>query len=101
MLRALNTPDGRPRRPRAYRVPWVVDRPFDLHPLVTNAGAQPADFVRVFIHAAGTAGTTEHWGQMLPGESAELCLCDGSGAVVTIAWFRPEDGGEYVWRFAV
>jgi hypothetical protein len=39
---------------------------------------------------------------MLPGESAELCLCacDPDDVVATIAWFRPEDGGEYVWRFA-
>lgn len=103
MLRALNPPDDRQRRSLAYRVPWLVERVFESHPLVTNAGPTTADFVRVFLQPTAAAGTTEHWGQMLPGEAAELCLCgaDPADTVVTIAWFRPEDGAEYVWRFVV
>ena len=40
---------------------------------------------------------------MLPGETVELCLCDHDPAdvVVTLGWFRPETGLEYVWRFVV
>lgn len=100
MLRAIE-PDE-PLPPLAYRVPWRVDRIYDRHPLVTNAGAAALDFVRVFA-AHGTVSTTEHWGQMPPGDTAEMCLCDADpdDTVVTIAWFRPDDGEEYVWRFVM
>lgn len=42
-------------------------------------------------------------GQVLPGETVELCLCasDPDEAVVSIAWFRQRDGLEYLWRFVV
>lgn len=94
MLRTLE-----PGRARAYRVPWRVDRTLGTHPLVTNDGDEPADFVRVF---AGH-GSTDHWGQLLPGETAELCLCEADldTVVVTLAWFRPSTGVEYVWRFVL
>ena len=100
MLRALHPDESRP--PFAHRVPWRVDQVYDRHPLVTNAGAVPLDFVRVFIDF-GAASTTEHWGQMPPGDTAELCLCDvdPEQTVVSIAWFRPDDGGEYLWRFVM
>lgn len=100
MFRALG-PDDSPRS-LAYRVPWRVDRIYDTHPLVTNAGRTVLDFVRVFIeHPPGAA--TEHWGQMPPGATAELCLCDADpdDTIVTIAWFRPDDGEEYLWRFVM
>lgn len=109
MLRAIC--DGEPPPPAAYRVPWRVERLHGTHPTIVNAGAVPADFVRVFVAAprllqeaieAAPSIETVHWGRMLPGESAELCLCatDPDDVVATIAWFRPEDGTEYVWRFA-
>lgn len=103
MLRALNGPDDRQGRPSAYLVPWRVERIHESHPLVTNVGADTLDFVRVFVHAAGARPATESWGQMVPGETAELCLCevDVDDAVVTIAWFRPCEGEEYVWRFVM
>lgn len=103
MLRALNAPDDRPRRPAAYRVPWSVQRVLDTHPLVTNAGSQALDVVRVFVHSGGAPPATESWGRVLPGETVEICLCavDPGDAVVTIAWYRPDDGVEYVWRFVV
>ena len=99
MLRALDPDDPYPRA--AYRVPWRVDRRDERHPLVTNTGPVTLDFVRVFIDAGPS--TTEHWGQMPPGDTAELCLCeaDPDSAVVTIAWFRPDDGEEYLWRFVL
>lgn len=99
MLRALD-PDE-PRPPLAYRVPWRVDRADERHPLVTNSSPVTLDFVRVFTDAGPS--TTEHWGQMPPGDTAELCLCDADpdSAVVTIAWFRPDDGEEYLWRFVM
>lgn len=98
MLRALD-PDE-PRPPLAYRVPWRIDRADERHPRITNGGLAAVDFVRVFLDLRG-ATTTEHWGQMLPGETAELCLCDGDpdDTVVTLSWFRPDDGQEYLWRF--
>ncbi|MFE5410508.1 hypothetical protein [Microbacterium sp. NPDC056569] len=98
MLRALDPDDPFP--PPAYRVPWRVDRADRRHPLIMNASSSAVDFVRVFADD-GPPSTTEHWGQMVPGESAELCLCtvDSDGAIVTIGWFRPEDGNEYLWRF--
>lgn len=100
MLRALDPDESLP--PTAYRVPWRVDRIYDRHPLVTNVGAVPLDFVRVFTDLGATAAT-EHWGQMPPGDTAELCLCDADPdrTVVTIAWFRPDDGEEYLWRFVM
>lgn len=100
MLRAID-PDE-PLPPLAYRVPWRVDQVYDRHPLVTNAGRTSLDFVRVFVELrAGTA--TEHWGLMPPGDIAELCLCDADpdDTTVTIAWFRPEDGEEYLWKFVM
>lgn len=100
MLRAVDPHEPPP--PVAYRVPWRVDRADARHPLITNAGAAALDFVRVFLDL-GRAAATEHWGQMLPGDAAELCLCDADpdAAVITLAWFRPEDGDEYLWRFVM
>ena len=98
MLRALD-PDE-PRPPLAYRVPWRVDSVYDRHPLITNAGRATLDFVRVLT--VGSAGSTlEEWGQMPPGDTAELCLCDADPdtTFVTLAWFRPHDGAEYLWKF--
>ncbi len=99
MLRALDPGD----RPPAYAVPWRVDRATPSHPIVTNASTSPLDFVRVFIESGRERGETELWGRMLPGESAEVCLCgiDPDDTVVTLAWFRRENGLEYVWRFVV
>lgn len=100
-------PRGDRSRDRAYHVPWRVERLHDSHSLVINAGSTPLDVVRVFVHlgdsARGTQRVETHlWGGMMPGESAELCLCalDPADCVVTVAWFRPEDGREYVWRYA-
>ena len=101
MLRALD-PDEVPPPPD-YRVPWHVDRTDDSHPRVTNASDSPADFVRAFIDDQRRARRTDLWGQLLPGESVELCLCDLDPAetTVTIAWFRSLTGAEYVWRFVL
>lgn len=103
MLRALNAPDDRPRRPAAYRVPWRIDRLFESHPLVTNAGDEAAELVRVFVHDPDARPVIETWGTMLPGDTSEVCLCDVDldDAVVTIAWFRPGDDDEFVWRFVL
>ena len=100
MLRALDS--EQPPPPHAYRVPWRVDEIYARHPLVTNASRSPLDVVRVFVDA-GASSTTEHWGLMPPGDTAELCLCeaDPGFAIVTIAWLRPEDGEQYLWRFAM
>ncbi len=94
MLRLLE-----PSTPRPYRVPWRVDRVYDTHPLVTNDGDEAVEFVRVFR----SDGTTEHWGRLLPGETAELCLCEAdlNRLVITLAWFRPDTGEEYCWRFVM
>lgn len=99
MLRAVD-----PEEPfSAYLVPWRVERVYETHPLVTNDSDAAVDFVRAFIDSAGLAPETAFWGQMLPGETAELCLCDHNpgDVVVTLGWFRPETGVEYVWRFVV
>ncbi len=87
----------------AYPVPWRVDRVYDTHPLITNDSGSAVDFVRVFLDSALSRPETAFWGQMLPGETVELCLCDHDVAdvVVTVGWFRPETGVEYVWRFVV
>lgn len=100
MLRALEPGDAVP--PSAYPVPWRVDRSVAAHPVVVNASRDPLDFVRAFIDHPRVC-ETELWGRMLPGEGAQLCLCDieVADAVLTIAWFRPETGDEYVWRFTV
>lgn len=101
MLHALE-PDE-PRPPLAYRVPWRIDRIYDRHPLVTNVGPAAVDFVRVFLDL-GRRAVTEHWGQMPPGDTVELCLCDAEPEEtigVTLAWFRPDDGEEYLWRFVM
>ena len=100
MLRALDPDEARP--PTAYRVPWRIDRSDPRHPLVTNDGGSPVDSVRVFLES-GRSAVTEHWGRMQPGETGELCLCDADpdDILVTVAWFRPEGGEEYLWRFTV
>lgn len=101
MLRAIE-PDE-PVPPIAYRVPWHIDRRDPQHPVVTNAGAEAADFVRVFIEAPVLPPETLLWGLMPPGDGATVCLCDLDldAACVTVSWFRPRDGREYVWRFVV
>ncbi|KAA9110293.1 hypothetical protein [Microbacterium rhizomatis] len=101
MPRAIEPDEFRP--PPAYRVPWRVHHVYEKHPLITNVSAAATDFVRVFIDGAHVTVDTQLWGQMLPGETAELCLCDLDleDVVVTIAWFRPETGVEYLWRFVL
>ncbi|MEQ6898934.1 hypothetical protein [Microbacterium sp. KR10-403] len=81
-------------------MPWRVDSLYDTHPLVTNAGTEALDFVRALV-SAGRVRQSHQWGQMLPGETAELCLCayDLERTAVTLAWFRPGDGGEFAWCF--
>ncbi|BDZ37752.1 hypothetical protein GCM10025863_03660 [Microbacterium suwonense] len=71
--------------------------------MVMNAGKEPVDFVKVLRSDADDGRLVELWGQVLPSETIELCLCDGDldELVVTIAWFRQHDGLEYVWRFVV
>lgn len=92
-----------PPPPAAYRVPWMIVRDDPAHPVVVNAGSEPVDFVRVFRDDADSRSIVDLWGQVLPAERVELCLCasDLDDAVVTVAWFRQSDGLEYVWRFVV
>lgn len=68
-----------------------------------NAGREPVDFVRVFRDDVDDQKVVDLWGQVLPAETMELCLCasDADEVVVTVAWFRQADGLEYVWRFVV
>jgi len=100
MLRPID-PSDLPA-PAAYRVPWVIRRDEPRHPIVVNGSAESADFVRLFRDDQRNEGT-KLWGQVLPSEDIELCLCaaDLDDVVVTLAWFRPADGLEYVWRFIV
>jgi len=95
-----------PRSPRfaepAYPVPWTIDRRDRTHPLVTNGGGE-IRFVRVFARTSADPGRTQLWGHVRAGDQMEVCLCDSDvdDTVITLAWFRPEDGLEYVWRFVV
>jgi len=99
MLHSIDPPQSPP--PTAYCVPWVVTRADRSHPVVMNAGAEPVDFVKVMRSDASSADLVDLWGQMLPAEAIELCLCDADldEVVITIAWFRQRDELEYVWRF--
>ena len=92
-----------PTPPVAYCVPWVITRRDREHPVVMNAGREPVDFVRVFRDDVDSHKVVDLWGQVLPAETVELCLCasDPDEVVVTVAWFRQADGLEYVWRFVV
>ena len=101
MLRPVDPAEVPP--PAAYRVPWHVVRDDSAHPVVINHGAETADFVRVFRDDASGHERTQLWGQVLPAEQIELCLCAANldEVVVTLAWFRQTDGLEYVWRFVV
>lgn len=101
MLRPIDPADSPP--PLAYRVPWHVVRDDSAHPVVINHGIEPVDFVRVFRDDETARDHTQLWGQVLPAERIELCLCasDLDEVVVTLAWFRQTDGLEYVWRFVV
>ncbi|WP_194422003.1 hypothetical protein [Microbacterium abyssi] len=100
MLRPIDPSETPP--PVAYRVPWFVRRTDPRHPVLVNGSAESADFVRVFRDDR-SGERTQLWGQVLPSEDIELCLCaaEVDDVVVTIAWFRPADGLEYVWRFVV
>lgn len=86
----------------AYGVPWVISRADRTHPAVLNAGIEPVDFVKV-MRSDAPADLVDLWGQVLPAETIELCLCgsDLDEVAITIAWFRQRDGLEYVWRFVV
>lgn len=86
--------------PLAYRVPWRVRRDDPRHPVVVNESQESADFVRVF-RDDDAEHATQWWGQVLPREDMELCLCaaDLDDVIVTVAWFRPSDGLEYLWKF--
>lgn len=97
-MRSLSPPSDRP-----YRVPWHVDRVFGTHPLITNRGAEPCLAVRMFTAEAPARPRTLHCGVVQPGQTVELCLCtcDPADAVVSVAWFRPEDEEEYLWRFVL
>lgn len=101
MLRRVDPEEVQP--PAAYRVPWHVSRDDPAHPVVGNDSAESADFVRVFRDDRAGREATQLWGQVLPAENIELCLCDADldEVVVTLAWFRQSDGLEYVWRFVV
>jgi hypothetical protein len=87
----------------AYRVPWRILRDERAHPIVVNISTEPVDFVRAVRDDPLAGISTELWGQVLPAEHVELCLCDAEldDVVVTIAWFRQSDGLEYLWRFVV
>lgn len=101
MLRPID-PTEQPSPP-AYRVPWHIVRTDPVHPVVVNESRDAADFVRVFRDDDQSADQSQLWGQVLPSERIELCLCaaDIDRVVVTLAWFRQADGLEYVWRFVV
>lgn len=101
MLRAIDPTELPP--PPAYRAPWRVVRSDASHPTLMNDGRETADFVRVFRSDGEPSERAQQWGQVLPSEEIDLCLCtsDPHEAVVTVAWFRPVDGLEYVWRFMV
>lgn len=94
---------NQPAPPPAYSVPWVIVRADRSHPAVVNAGLEPVDFVKVMRSDAPPTDLVDLWGQVLPSETIELCLCDSAldDVVITIAWFRQCDGLEYVWRFVV
>jgi hypothetical protein len=98
MLHALE-----PSELHAYRVPWRVDREHGTHPLVTNSSDAPLEVVRAFIDVGHRVRETQQWGRVAVDETVELCLCDHdpSEAIVTLAWFRPRDGVEYLWRFVL
>jgi hypothetical protein len=70
--------------------------------MITNGG-EDIRFVRVFARASSDPGRTQLWGHVRRGDQMEVCLCDADvdDIVITLAWFRPEDGLEYVWRFVV
>jgi hypothetical protein len=99
MLRPVNPADRPP--PSAYRVPWRVVRDEPRHPIVINDSTDPADFVRVFTDATDQDDRTQLWGRVLPADHIRVCLCDTDldSAIVTLAWYRPSDGLEYLWRF--
>lgn len=101
MLHPIESSPSSP--PTAYRLPWTIARDDRSHPVVVNAGHEPVDFVRVFRDDVDRKPLVELWGQVLPGEAIELCLCasDPDEVIVTLAWFRQTDGLEYVWRFVV
>ncbi|WOF21716.1 hypothetical protein N8K70_09970 [Microbacterium betulae] len=91
------------RTPPAYRVPWHVDRSDAPHPRVSNIASEPVDVVRAFIMDDTSPPMSERWGLVLPGEVCELCLCDRelASVIVSLAWFRPGEDAEYLWRFSL
>lgn len=91
------------RRPDpSYPVPWDIDRRDRTHPVVTNLGGE-VHFARVFSRTSRDPERMRLWGRVRPGDQLEVCLCDvdPDDVVVTLAWHRPEDGLEYIWRFVV
>lgn len=101
MIRSAPSPPSH-RAEAAYAVPWSIDRRDRKHPVICNDGTE-IRFVRLFWGGCAEPGRTQLWGRVGPGERREVCLCgtDVDDTVITLAWFRPEDGLEYVWRFVV
>lgn len=88
--------------PLAYRVPWVVDRSDESHPVIINMSAEPADFVRVLRDDLAADADMLH-GSVEPGRSFSVCLCDADldTVTVTVCWFRGGTDDEFTWRFVV
>lgn len=88
-----------PAETTAYLVPWAVDRRHEFHPTITNVSDETVRAVRVFRADRPTL----HIGTLPPGRAVELCLCDVDldDAVVSLCWFRVDDGLEYVWGFVL
>ncbi|GAA1736508.1 hypothetical protein [Microbacterium paludicola] len=101
MLRAIGPTES--PAPDAHRVPWHVDREDPAHPLLTNEGAQAAQYVRLYVADGREPPDVETWGRLQPGESRELCLCgcELDDTTVTVAWFLPDDDREWAWSFVV
>ncbi len=89
--------------PPSYRVPWRVRRDDPRHPSVWNSGSEVAEFVRVYRDDRPSEADSGLYGHIAPGEQFEVCLCgaDLDAVIVTVLWFRPSDGWEYLWRFVM
>lgn len=86
----------------AIPIPWHIDRSDEAHPRVTNVSEHALHAVRVFADDGRSLHETEQWGTLLPGESAQLCLCnlDPDDTTITLAWHRIDDL-ELLWRFVI
>ena len=85
-------------RPRAYRVPFVLERDSALHVYrLVNESTETVSGVSFTVHGGGVMALSPPR-VIRPGHGIEVTIAArSSDAILVVRWFRA-DGAEYLWR---